>query len=167
MRMIMGLNYGALFGLIGWWFTAFLGWRYPQNPLATHIFWALGATLWNLFIQSMILFMWVSLTRQVREQITTKATSPPPFLMNMLRMRNRLFPWITATIALLMLPIVSGMSIVAGGLGAAWTRNPIWHRWTGWGLSIFYTFLVFAEVQSGMRLVRNLAEAQQWLNQQP
>lgn len=152
--MVLGLNIASLIGLLSWLVTAYLGWLFPEHAsLSRHILWALGSTLWNLFVQSMILFMWISLTRQIREQIAKRGLQPPATLSQLIHLRNRLFPWISLSILLLMIPIFSGMSVITGGLGMTWTKNPSWHRWTSWMITGYLTLLVILEFYNGLRFV--------------
>ncbi len=148
MRMVIGLSFGAFLGWLAWLGLAVgqtLGW----TDLALHVRAGLSVALWNILIQSMTLFMWMALTRQVREQ-----TAGRPDLHRMTeslrRWRNRLFPWMVLGLPLWMVPLITGMARAVGQVPTGL------HRASAWAVVGLTGVLTVAELQGAGRLVRVL-----------
>jgi hypothetical protein len=145
MRMVIGLSFGALLGWLAWLGLAAsrtLGW----TGLSFHVLAGLGIALWNMLIQSMTLFMWMALTRQVWEQ-TADRPDLHPMAESLRRWRNRLFPWIVLGLPLWMVPLVTGMARAAGQ-----TSRGL-HGASAWVVVGLTGILTAAELRGSVRLM--------------
>jgi len=155
MRMVIGLSLGALLGWLAWLGLAVgrtLGW----TGLGTHVLAGLGVALWNMLIQSMTLFMWVALTRQVREQ-TAGRPDLRPTAESLRRWRNRLFPWMVLGLPLWMVPLVTGMARAIGQVPTGL------HSVSAWAVVGLTGVLTVAELRGAVRLVRVLGTVDAYL----
>ncbi|GBC84860.1 hypothetical protein HRbin11_01295 [bacterium HR11] len=148
MRMVIGLSCGALLGWLAWLGLA-LGQTLGWTGLSTHVLAGLGVALWNMLIQSMTLFMWMALTRQVREQAAGRPDLQAT-VESLRRWRNRLFPWMALGLPLWMVPLFTGMARAVGQVPTGL------HRASAWTVVGLTGILTAAELRGAVRLIRGL-----------
>ena len=155
MKMIAGLLIGAFLGLGGTAITAIAGILSSDlSHLRTHLLWALAGTFWNLFIQSMILFMWIGMARQIQKHLRSRASFPGELGACVRRLRNRILPWILGTFPVLTLPLFTGMLHAAYGKTFKWWSSARFHSITAWAAFIYLGVTVALEFRRGFELFR-------------
>ncbi|MCS7312049.1 MAG: hypothetical protein NZ742_03940 [Acidobacteria bacterium] len=159
MGMVIGLSFGAFLGWLAWLGLAVgrtLGW----TGLGTHVLAGLSIALWNMFIQSMTLFMWIALTRQVREQ-TASRLDLRPMAESLRRWRNRLFPWMVLGLPLWIVPLVTGMARAVGQVSTGF------HSVSAWAVVGLTGVLTVVELRGTVQLVRVLGTVDACLRGMP
>lgn len=168
MRMVIGLYIAAIIGLAAEWMVALTG--YPIPPvmnLKRHFIWAINSSLWNLLIQSTLMFMWISLPRQIHEQVTKFHSYSGKWNTVLFRNKSRMLRWIGFGILFLMIPLFTGMMKVTGVSGLSMKTLGILHTITAWWNLSYLTTLVFAEGKASWKLLEVLSQAQDLLSEKP
>ncbi len=100
--MVIGLHIAVALGWIAWSGLVGYAWWTPVST-GTLFLGGLSVALWNGLMQSMLVFMWISLTRQIREHIV-QTPQAPAFASTLHAVRNRMLLWTLVALIVWMTP---------------------------------------------------------------
>ncbi len=140
MGMARALIIASGFGGIALFLTIILIW-FGHVPIRLHILTGLFTGFWNMFIQSMIMFMWISYPKQILRQLDSKRTMKEEDKNAMMRCRKKLIALSASLTLFFMAQLLLGMGSFISDFAFEV------HFYFAWILLVFFAFVFLKEIQ--------------------